>query len=214
MAQLVARAVRDCEVVGSIPITLTTLDNPMSQYIFQAITSLAITVFIVFIIVIIIVRIRTSLQNPTTKQNQTNQSLSKYSYCLRSHIMTAYEERVFGVLCGIFDSKCYVIPQVHLSKLLDHKVKGQNWQGAFSHINGKSVDFVLLRKSDLSPICAIEIDDWSHKLDERKARDAEVERIFTSVKLPLVRLKHIEYMTKQEIVDQIANAIKQPNMPR
>lgn len=73
------------------------------------------------------------------------------------------------------------------------------------------MDFVLLRKSDLSPICAIEIDDWSHKLDERKARDAEVERMFASVQLPLVRLKHIEYMTKQEIVDQIANAIKQPN---
>ena len=189
----------------------------MPQYIFQMIASSAVIIFIVFLIAIVIVKAcaHTGSQNARIQQTYTSKlqptALSKYSYRLRNHIMTTYEERVFGVLCGIFDSKCYVIPQVHLSKLLDHKVKGQNWQGAFSHINGKSVDFVLLRKSDLSPMCAIEIDDWSHKLDERKARDAEVERIFTSVKLPLVRLKHIEYMTKQEIFDQIANAIKQPN---
>lgn len=189
----------------------------MPQYIFQMIASSAVAIFIVSVIVIVIIRAYTRAGSQNTRIQQTYTSklqptvLSKYSYRLRNHIMTAYEERVFGVLCGIFDSKCYVIPQVHLSKLLDHKVKGQNWQGAFSHINGKSVDFVLLRKSDLSPICAIEIDDWSHKLDERKARDAEVERMFASVQLPLVRLKHIEYMTKQEIVDQIANAIKQPN---
>ncbi len=186
----------------------------MSQYIFQMVTSLAMIIFIVFIIIIII-KVCTSPQKTPAAQNNATKlqpvTLSKYSYRLRNHIMTTYEEQVFNVLCDIFNSKCYVIPQVHLSKLLDHKVKGQNWQGAFSHINGKSVDFVLLRKSDLSPICAIEIDDWSHKLDGRKARDAEVERMFASVQLPLVRLKHIEYMAKQEIVDQIANAIKQPN---
>lgn len=135
-------------------------------------------------------------------------SIAKYSYRLRKHIMTAYEEKVFSVLCNIFQDKCYVIPQVHLSKLLDHKVKGQSWRGAFSHINGKSVDFVLLRKGDLSPMCAIEIDDWSHKLDSRRERDEEVERMFASVGLPLVRLKNFDYMTRQQIVDRIADAMK------
>lgn len=189
----------------------------MPQYIFQMITSLVVIIFVIFIITAIIIKTctRAGSQNTRIQQNYTNKlqpaTLSKYSYRLRNHIMTTYEERVFSILCSIFDDKCYVIPQVHLSKLLDHKVKGQNWQGAFSHINGKSVDFVLLRKTNLSPMCAIEIDDWSHKLDERKTRDAEVERIFASVKLPLVRLKHIEYMTKQEIVDQIAKTINQPN---
>ncbi len=133
---------------------------------------------------------------------------SQYSYRLRRHLMTSYEEQVFGVLCDIFDGKCYVLPQVHLSKLLDHKVRGQSWQGAFAHINGKSVDFVLLRKRDLSPMCAIEIDDWTHRLDKRKERDAEIERMFANVGLPLVRLKYVEYMTKQEIVDQIAKTIR------
>ena len=122
--------------------------------------------------------------------------------------MTTYEEKFFMTLCEIFNDKCYIIPQVHLSQLLDHRVKNQNWQGALSHIDRKSVDFVLLKRSDLTVLCAIELDDQSHNLDKRKERDHEVERLFNSVHLPLVRFKNVDTMAKQEIVDRIALTIK------
>jgi len=77
---------------------------------------------------------------------------------------------------------------VQLSKLLNHKVKGQNWQGALSHINRKSVDFVLLREQDLSAICAIELDDWTHNLRSRKDRGNEVDKLFRSVLILLFLL--------------------------
>lgn len=102
--------------------------------------------------------------------------------------MTRYEERLFRILCEIFQGTCYVAPQVQLSKLLNHKVKGQNWQGALSHIDRKSVDFVLLREQDLSVICAIELDDWTHNLRSRKDRGNEVDKLFKSAPILLFLL--------------------------
>lgn len=89
---------------------------------------------------------------------------------------------------------------------MNHKVKGQNWKGAFQHINGKSVDFVLLSKYTSKPICAIELDDSSHDRSDRSSRDEEVERIFKQAKIPLARFRKVENLSKQEIVDTIAAA--------
>lgn len=129
-----------------------------------------------------------------------SQSKPKYSYIAKSHIMTKSEEKCFHILYQIFSEKYYVFPQVHLSKLLNHQVKGQNFYGAFLHINGKSVDFVLCRKADLKPICAIELDDYTHNWDSRKERDSRVEQIFKEARLPLVRIIRPQDMTKQEIL--------------
>jgi len=133
---------------------------------------------------------------------------AKYYYTAKSHIMTERETKFFKHLNDIFGSKFYVIPQVHLSSLLNHKLKGQNWDSAFKHINGKSVDFVLLSKESTKPICAIELDDSSHDRLSRIERDGEVERIFAIAQIPLARFRHIEKLSNKEIVDTISEAIK------
>ena len=133
---------------------------------------------------------------------------STYRYFARNAIMTERENKFFQQLNEILGNKWFVIPQVHLSALLNHKVKGQNWKAAFRHINGKSVDFVLLSKETMKPICAIELDDSTHNYKNRAERDAEVERIFTEAKLPLARFKNPEKLSRQDIVNTIATAIK------
>ncbi|MDE2040977.1 MAG: DUF2726 domain-containing protein [Patescibacteria group bacterium] len=72
---------------------------------------------------------------------------------------------------------------------MDNKVIGQDWYGAFRHIDEKSVDFVLCRKEDLYPVLAIELDDRSHERPDRQQRDREVERILDGSGLPLLRLR-------------------------
>lgn len=140
--------------------------------------------------------------------NKTNAKRKpKYSYIAKKHLMTASEEKFFKVLCDIFEHKCYIIPQVHLSTLFDHKVKGQDWRAAFYHINGKSVDFVLCRRSDLSPLCAVELDDRTHDMDIRVERDTEVERIFSCANLPLVRIRNSKYLTKQQITSEFSKIL-------
>lgn len=193
-----------------------------NQNISQATTALIFLSILFLILIVTISKLFAKRKSGTAPKvsrepapqpvNTINQTLrvsvaSQYRYTLRRSIMTPYEQKIFLLLTDIFSSKCYVIPQVHLSSLFDHEVKGQNWQGAFSHINSKSVDFVLLRKSNLSPICAIELDDWSHQLEKRQERDKEVERIFSNTELPLIRFKNIDQLSKQEIVNSIATTI-------
>ena len=98
-----------------------------------------------------------------------------------------------------------VFPQVHLSALLDHRVKSQDWRIAFRHINGKSVDFVLCEKITLQPVYALELDDFTHNRRDRTERDAEVERIFKEARLPLVRFKSLN-VSRDEIIQSLSDA--------
>lgn len=132
----------------------------------------------------------------------------KYSYAVKKRVMTKPEEDFFRVLLQIFDSRFFVLPQVHLSTVLNHKIKGQRWQAAFSHINGKSVDFLLCERSTLRPVCAIELDDYTHNRDDRISRDAEVERIFAYAGLTLVRFSKYEVLTRREIFDRVVAGIR------
>lgn len=131
----------------------------------------------------------------------------KYRYKIKSRIMTQKEEDSYRRLVRVFEKKFYVIPQVHLGTLFDYKIKGQNWYGAFQHINRKSVDFVLLNKETLKPVCAVELDDYTHEWRHRQERDMEVERIFREAGFPLVRTNNITNMSNMEIVERFAEVI-------
>lgn len=122
--------------------------------------------------------------------------------------MTSREEACFRVLERIFGKKYYVIPQVHLSALFDHESSGENKQWAFMHINGKSVDFVLMNKETLRPVCAIEIDDYTHNSTSRYKRDQEVERIFKEANFPLVRSRQFLELTDEQIFSRVKRTIE------
>lgn len=143
----------------------------------------------------------------SSKLTKTQRPKLAYKYKGKAHIMTKREEKFFLLLNDIFRDKCYIVPQVHLSALLEHRIKGQNWKGAFSHINGKSVDYVLLRSKDLSVLCAVELDDSTHDTTKRIERDKEVGWMLGLANIPLVRLRNPENMSKQEIVDSFAKVI-------
>ena len=126
----------------------------------------------------------------------------EYEYEKRMCIMTESERKCFIVLLQAVGDKYYVFPQIHLPTFLNHKIVGQNWNGAFRHIDEKSVDFVLCDKEKLCPILAIELDDRTHELPNRQERDREVERILKFANMPLLRLEHkdisdIENLTRK-----------------
>ncbi len=154
---------------------------------------------------------RMTLNSRASREERVGESRLVYKYRGKTHIMTQREEKFFLLLNDIFRDKCYIIPQVHLSALLEHRIKGQNWKGAFSHINGKSVDYVLLRSKDLSVLCAVELDDSTHDTADRIERDKEVGWMFGLANVPLIRLRNPENMSKQEIVDSFAKIINKTN---
>lgn len=157
------------------------------------------------LIVLIIVLFKLVLSSASTKRKVSKNNL--YSYTAKSLMMTRTESEFFLKLDHVVSERYHVFPQVHLSALLDHKVKGQDWKFAFRHINGKSVDFVLCDKETLRPTYAIELDDLTHEQSDRRKRDLEVERIFEEANLPLVRFKNIN-ISETEIIQALSNAKK------
>ena len=156
-----------------------------------------------FIVAIVLFKLVVS--NFSTKRKVFKDNV--YSYTAKSLMMTRTESEFFLKLDHVV-SECYhVFPQVHLSALLDHKVKGQDWKFAFRHINGKSVDFVLCDKETLRPTYAIELDDLTHEQSDRRKRDLEVERIFEEANLPLVRFKN-KNVSETEIIQALSEARK------
>lgn len=122
-------------------------------------------------------------------------------------IMTKREEEVFKLLVRVFEGKFFVVPQVHLGSILDYKIKGQNWHGAFQHINRKSVDYVLINRETLQTVCAVELDDRTHELKRRQERDLEVERILKEANIPLVRIRNLNGRSDREIIATFAEVI-------
>lgn len=122
-----------------------------------------------------------------------------YRYRRKDFVMTKAENDFFNSLIEILGDEYYVFPQVHLSTILDHKVKGQNWKAAFSYINQKSVDYVVCNRQYRRPILGIELDDWSHDGEARKQRDANVDYLFKESGIPLLRIRNVRAMTPTDI---------------
>lgn len=156
---------------------------------------------VIFIAVVIIAGVKLSSGSEKRKVFKNN----KYSYLAKGLVMSRTEAEFFKRLNLIVNERYFVFPQVHLSALFDHRVKGQDWRIAFRHINGKSVDFVLCDKVTLQPVYAIELDDSTHNRRDRVERDLEVERIFREAQLPLVRFTNAN-VTADKIIQALTNA--------
>lgn len=132
-----------------------------------------------------------------------NASKKGYKYKRKDFFMSRAEHECYDTLIVAVGGKYYVFPQVHLPTLIDNKVVGQNWKGAFSHISQKSVDFVLCDKLYISPKLAIELDDKTHERQDRIDRDGIVERIFKDAGLPLLRLENRGRFNPTELLEKI-----------
>ncbi len=134
-----------------------------------------------------------------------------YQYKKKDFFLTRAEHECFDALLKAVDGEYLIFPQVHLPTLLDNKVVGQNWRGAFKHISEKSVDFVLCDKAYISAKLAIELDDKTHERPERQDRDHEVERILSGAGIPLLRLEnHGQFdpaVLSREIKDILSNPL-------
>lgn len=135
--------------------------------------------------------------------NSKKQGRRQYNYKKRNFLLSRAEREFYELLLEAVGQEFYVFPQIHLSSLVDNRVVGQNWFGAFRHIDEKSVDFVLCDKISLSPQIAIELDDQSHERVDRKNRDAEVNRILEMAGIPLIRIDNNSRLSGAELARKI-----------
>lgn len=154
---------------------------------------LLITLAVLVLIILVVLR----KIAPEVFSDVKNKSV--YSYKRKDFLISRAEHEFFDILVEILGDQYYVFPQIHLSNILDNKVVGQNWKGAFRHIDEKSVDYVICDKAYIKPLIAIELDDRTHEWESRKERDAEVRRILDEVGLPLLRFENHGNFNKEEI---------------
>lgn len=127
----------------------------------------------------------TTIEQPEKSKYETTGFTFRYKP--KRQLMTAAETRFFHMLMRELGGDYYIFPQVRISAIIDHKMPGQNWVAALWHINSKSVDYVVCDKNT-NIKAAIELDDYTHKYNSRKKRDAEVERIFREAPMKLIRV--------------------------
>lgn len=168
-----------------------------------------------FFLLLVIFRYRRKIGQTLVSHIETetkSHNTSQYSYAKKRFLLTRAEHEFFDTLVRAVGGEYYIFPQITLGQLVDSRVVGQSWRGAFSHINRKSVDFVLCDKAYISPILVIELDDSSHDFPERQIRDQEVERILASVELPLLRLRNPASFIPAELAQVIRSKIDSTNL--
>lgn len=165
-------------------------------------------IIIIFLILIIagVIKYYLNLRSPS-EHVVPEKTKTIYHYEHKNYLMTKSENDFFNVLVEAVGTNYYIFSQVHLSALVEHDVVGQNWKGALSHIDRKSVDFVICDRLSSNTILAIELDDWSHSRVDRIERDTEVERILQEARLPLLRIDHWRSLSKEEITRKVTEAL-------
>jgi hypothetical protein len=109
----------------------------------------------------------------------------------RGRFLTANEKSFLMTLDAALGQNYRAFAQVRLAELASPTVgaKPVLRRQALNGVMAKSVDFVICDVLTLDPVAAIEVDDRSHLLPERRRRDAFVNAVFIEIGLPLMRVK-------------------------
>ncbi len=74
------------------------------------------------LVIVAIILLKVVLSNTSSKRKVFKDNI--YNYSAKKLLMTRTEAEFFTKLDQVVKERYYVFPQVHLSALLDHKIKG------------------------------------------------------------------------------------------
>jgi predicted nucleic acid-binding protein len=104
----------------------------------------------------------------------------------RKYLLSRAEKSFYNVLRKVVAPHA-VLAKVRLADLVESDKRHRLWRANFNRICAKHIDFVVCDAA-LSPIIAVELDDSSHRLPDRAARDRDVNRILEIASLPILRV--------------------------
>lgn len=130
-------------------------------------------------------------------------------YYLKKSLFTPAERSFAGVLETLNLDGTAIAAKVRLADIFGVKkgLERGDRQRAQNRINAKHVDFLLIQKSDGRPLLGLELDDSSHEEEERVARDAFVDSVFSSAAIPLLHLTAKSAYNPREVRRQIDEAL-------
>lgn len=107
-------------------------------------------------------------------------------YRRKDWLLSKGERAFYEALCMAVDAKGHrIFCKVRLADLL-YMPKGVNKrQSHQNRVQSKHVDFVICSAQELRPLLVIELDDRSHEREDRRQRDAFVDRALAAAGLPV-----------------------------
>jgi hypothetical protein len=129
----------------------------------------------------------------------------RYPYVSRPALFTKAELKFLDALEEAVDEDYAIYGQVRLCDVIEVRkgVDRKTWGQAFARIRAKHLDFVICDPEDHSIICAIELDDSSHKRQDRRNRDHFLNRAMAAAGVPLHRFPTSSHYDPDEIRDAI-----------
>jgi hypothetical protein len=131
---------------------------------------------------------------------------ASFKYRTKDRFLSPAEHSFFLVLHQLLSDKYAVFPQVRIADVLQPKDKGNF--SALNKITSKHFDFLLCDKQTLMIVAAVELDDQSHRRNDRIARDYFLNSACQSAGLQLIRFPCKSVYQLTEVREKIFNAIK------
>ena len=124
----------------------------------------------------------------------------------RARFLSANEKSFLLALDAALGCGYRAFAQVRLAEIASPTESGSvtRRRRALNGVMAKSIDFVICDTLTLDPVAAIEVDDRSHLLPQRRERDAFVNAVFAEIGLPLVRVKARRTYATAELRDLLA----------
>ena len=161
----------------------------------------------VFILVIVVV-VAAAFLAVAGKKAGTGSKVG-FPYVPAKALFSPAERSFLGVLDHAVGSEHRVFGKVRVADLAAVKPGLGNAarQGALNRVAAKHVDFVVCRASDLSVVCAVELNDSSHSSKRAQARDEFLTNVCKAIGLPLFQVPAKRAYSVQELQAQLASVI-------
>jgi hypothetical protein len=128
-------------------------------------------------------------------------------YRLRDDFLSPAEFSFYKVFSSIYGTRLTVQSKVRLADVFFVSLPNENYN-YFNRIAQKHLDFLICDSVTMKPLLGIELDDASHKREDRQERDEFLEEVCKVAGLPLLRMPvQWEYNT-QEIAERVEPLLK------
>ena len=140
---------------------------------------------------------------PFLKRSQKETASKELPYRLRDDFLSPAEFSFYKVLSSLVGSRLTIQSKVRLADVFFVARPNEN-MAYFSKIAQKHLDFLVCDSVTMKPLFGVELDDSSHKRNDRQERDEFVESVCKVAGLPLLRLPVQREYNSREIAAQIS----------
>jgi hypothetical protein len=130
-------------------------------------------------------------------------------YTTHNTLVSPAERALLGVLDLAAAEHYRVFAKVRVADLLAPRsgLPQAERNRAFNRIQSKHVDFVICDRETLSIVCAVELDDASHRRTRRRQRDEFLASAFEAAGLPLVSIPARSGYSIGDVRSKLASAL-------